>query len=196
MEGTTYIPSPEPVQDNIIKEVVSKERSRLLDFIRRRIPTSIDAEDILQDVFYELVETYRLMKPVEQLASWLFHVARNKITDMYRKSKPDSLEEELLGPSKDEEEPLLLADLLDGQYVSADTAIWQEAVMDALSEALDELPEEQKEVFVLHELEDWSFKDIEAFTGVNTKTLISRKRYAVTYLRERLQYLYNDLLIN
>ncbi len=165
-----------------------------MDFIRKRIPKSSDAEDILQDVFYELVETYRLLKPVEQIASWMFRVARNKITDKYRKSKTESLEDELLGPISDEDEPLLLADLLDGQHISAETALWQEAVMDALSEALDELPSDQKEVFVMHELEGWSFNEIVDFTGVPIKTLISRKRYAILYLRERLQYLYDDLI--
>ena len=195
MEGTAQISTTITGQDKIIQEAVSKERNRLMDFIRKRIPKSSDAEDILQDVFYELVETYRLMKPVEQVASWLFRVARNKITDKYRKSKTESLEDELLGPISDNDEPLLLADLLDGQHISAETVMWQEAVMDALSEALEELPVEQKEVFVMHELEGCSFNDLVDLTGVPLKTLISRKRYAVLYLRERLQYLYDDLII-
>jgi RNA polymerase sigma factor (sigma-70 family) len=198
MQGNSHITETisSNQQDQMIQQTVSKERSRLLSFIRKRIPSGADAEDILQDVFFELVESYRLTRPVEQLASWLFSVARNKITDLYRKQKPSSLEEEMLGSFSDDDEQLLLADILPANSRSADTAMWQEAVMDLLEEALEELPSEQKEVFMMHELEDLSFNEIAVITGVPLKTLISRKRYAVLYLRERLQRLYNDLSTN
>ena len=185
-------------QNRQIQETVRRERGRLLAFIRRRIPRPEDAEDIAQDVFYELTEMFRLMKPVEQIASWLFTVARNKITDRYRKKKPVLLEDVFtFKSSADEDKAYLLDELLPAADVrSADVEMMRETIMEALMEALDELPAEQRDVFVQHELEDKSFKEIAEETGVTLNTLLSRKRYAVLYLRERLKSLYDDLLSN
>lgn len=180
-------------QNRQIQDAVRKNRQRLLEFIRRRIPPQEDAEDVLQEVFYELVEMYRLMKPVEQLASWLFTVARNKITDMYRKKKPVSLEEHFSIKSSEEEE-YLLADFLPADQFSSEDKLMQQAILDALAEALEELPAEQRDVFIWHELEGKSFKEIVELTGATQNTLLSRKRYAILYLRERLRFLYDDLI--
>lgn len=181
-------------QNQQIRNAVQSERSRLLDFIRRRVPTDEEAEDIVQDVFYDLIEAYRIMKPIEKLTAWLFSVARNKITDRYRKKSTRSLEETARSIGYDEEkETYLLADLLAGQAVSAEDEMMREVIVDALAEALDELPPEQKDVFVWHELEDRSFREITTMTGISQNTLLSRKRYAVLYLRERLQFLYDEL---
>jgi RNA polymerase sigma factor (sigma-70 family) len=180
-------------EDKKIEQIVQKEKKRLLNFIRQRTPSVEDAEDILQEVFYELVESYRLMKPVEQLASWMFTVARNKITDLYRKKKPDLLEDHVhIG--EEEEEPLLLADILKANTISADDKMMNDFIMEAVAEVLDELPKEQREAFVMHELEDKSMQQIADETRVSVKTVISRKRYAVLYLRERLQALYQQFI--
>lgn len=185
-------------QNRQIQETVRKERNKLLAFIRNRIPKSEDAEDILQDVFFELTEMYRLMKPVEQMTSWLFTVARNKITDRFRKKKPELLEDVFVFRGGDgDDEVRLLDDLLPAAAVrSADEEMMRAAVMDALMDALDALPQEQREVFVWHELEDKSFKEIAETTGVPVNTLLSRKRYAVLFLRERLRALYTEMLNN
>jgi RNA polymerase sigma factor (sigma-70 family) len=191
-------PSMADAQNRQIQETVSRERRRLLEFIRKRIPRQEDAEDIVQDVFYEFTEMYRLMKPVEQITSWLFTVARNKITDRFRKKKPVLLEDVFTFKGGDDEsDGYLLDDLLPAANVRpADVEMMRETIMDALMEALDELPEEQRSVFIQHELEDKSFKEIAEATGVTMNTLLSRKRYAVLYLRERLKDLYSDLLNN
>ncbi|WP_204378320.1 RNA polymerase sigma factor [Hymenobacter lapidarius] len=162
--------------------------------IRRRIPDEAEAEDLLQDVFAELVESYRLLKPVEQAAAWLFRVARNRITDLYRRKRSVSLEE-AFGAAKasDDGEGLLLADLLPAPDDSPENRLLRETLMEALSDALAELPAAQRQVFVWHELEDKTFREMEAETGVPLKTLISRKHYAVLHLRKRLQKLYTEL---
>ncbi len=184
-------------QNQQIQETVRRERQRLLAFIRQRIPRQDDAEDILQDVFYEFTEMYRLMKPIEKIASWLFTVARNKITDRYRKKKPLLLEDVFSFNGSGEDEPYLIDDLLPAANIhTADVEMMRETIMDALTEALDELPVEQREVFIAHELEDKSFKEIAAGTGVTINTLLSRKRYAVLFLRERLKSIYEDLVNN
>jgi RNA polymerase sigma factor (sigma-70 family) len=181
------------VQNETIRLTVEKERKRLLDFIRKRVPTQEDAEDILQDVFYELVNTYRLMKPVEQIASWLFTVARNKITDKYRKKKPDLLEDHFAVRHVDDGDRLDISDFLPANSNSPETEMMREAITEGLMAALDELPKEQRDVFIMHEIEDKSFQEISEITGANVNTLLSRKRYAVLFLRERLQNLYQDL---
>lgn len=181
------------IQNESIRQTVEKERRRLLEFIRRRVPTQEDAEDVLQDVFYELINTYRLMKPVEQMASWMFTVARNKITDRYRKKKPDSLEAHFAVRASDDGDRLDISDFLPGNMNSPETEMMRQAIMQGLEKALDELPKEQREVFIMHEIEDKSFQEIEQITGANVNTLLSRKRYAVLYLRQQLQSLYNDL---
>ena len=183
-------------QNQSIQETVKKESPRLLDFIRKRIPDANDAEDILQDVFYQLIETYRLMKPIEEVTAWLFTVARNKITDRFRKKKPESLEKQLLYNKEEEGKMLNLADILPGQNDSPETKMLRTAVMEELEEALGELPEEQREVFMLHEIDGKSFKEISEITGASINTLLSRKRYAVLFLRESLKELYNELLTN
>ena len=183
-------------QNQSILETVKKESPRLLDFIRKRIPDANDAEDILQDVFYQLIETYRLMKPIEEVTAWLFTVARNKITDRFRKKKPESLEKQLLYNKEEEGKMLNLADILPGQNDSPETKMLRTAVMEELEEALGELPEEQREVFMLHEIDGKSFKEISEITGASINTLLSRKRYAVLFLRESLKELYNELLTN
>lgn len=181
-------------QDQQIQEAVRQQRGRLLAFIRRRIPDPDQAEDVLQDVFAELVESYRVLKPVEQAAAWLFRVARNKITDLYRRKKPVSLEHEMAQFSADGEDAgLLLADILPAPDDAPENRLLRETLMEALAEALAELPAAQRQVFVWHELEDKTFREMEEETGVPLKTLISRKHYAVQHLRKRLQKLYTEL---
>lgn len=179
--------------DSKIEQVVQREKKRLLNFIRQRTPTVEDAEDILQDVFYELVESYRLMKPVEQLASWLFTVARNKITDSYRKKKSIPLENNAIA-SEEENEPLLLADILRGNTISAEDKMMNDFIMEAVADVLDELPKEQRDAFVMHELEDKSMQQIANEMNTSVKTVISRKRYAVLYMRERLKTVYEQFI--
>ena len=184
-------------QDERIAQTVREQRPRLLQFIRRRIPDEAEAEDLLQDVFAELVESYRLLRPVEQAAAWLFRVARNRITDLYRRKRPVSLEAAFGAAEADTDgEGLLLADLLPAPTDAPENRLLRETLMEALSDALAELPEAQRQVFVWHELEDKSFNDMVAETGVPLKTLISRKHYAVKHLRKRLQTLYNELFID
>ena len=173
-------------QDQRISEVVKREQSRLRNFIRRRVPDPRDAEDILQDVFYKLVEANRLLMPIDHVTGWLFRVARNRITDLFRKKQPESLRE-----IADDE--LQLDDLLPSADAGPDALYARGVLLDEIDLALDELPDEQREVFVAHELEGLSFKDISARTGVNVNTLLSRKRYAVLHLRERLHDIYDEL---
>ncbi|WP_262383958.1 RNA polymerase sigma factor [Hymenobacter lutimineralis] len=180
-------------QDEQIQAAVRAQRGRLLQFIRRRIPDPNEAEDVLQDVFAELVESYRMLKPVEQAAAWLFRVARNKITDLYRRKKTASLEAEMAAYSGDEENDLLLADILPAVDDAPENRLLRQTLMEALSEALAELPAAQRQVFIWHELEDKTFREMEEETGVPLKTLISRKHYAVQHLRKRLQKLYTEL---
>jgi RNA polymerase sigma factor (sigma-70 family) len=186
-------------QDQQIQTAVREQRGRLLRFIERRVPDPDEAEDILQDVFAELVESYRLLKPVEQAAAWLFRVARNRIIDRYRRvpaQRTVSLDAPL-GASTDGDEPArLLQDVLPAPDDSPENRLLRETIMDALTDALAELPAEQRDVFVWHELEDKSFNDMVAETGVPLKTLISRKHYAVKHLRKRLRKLYDELFDN
>jgi RNA polymerase sigma factor (sigma-70 family) len=177
-------------QDQRISEVVTREESRLRNFIRRRVPDPRDAEDILQDVFYELVEANRLLMPIEHVTGWLFRVARNRITDLFRKKKPESFSDATV--ASDEDEPLYLEDLLPSADAGPDAVFARNVLLEAIEMALEELPEEQREVFVAHEVEGLSFKEIAAETGVSVNTLLSRKRYAVLHLRERLQSIYDE----
>lgn len=177
-------------QNKQIQKTVSGERQRLLGFIRQRVPSLHDAEDVLQEVFYELVEMYRLTKPMDQTVAWMFTVARNKINDLYRKKKVDTIED-LTSSGNDEDEKLSLFDMLpDG---SNQDPMMQETILEALSEALEELPTHQRLVFELHELEDKSFKEIAEITGVKVSVLVSEKRQAILFLRDKLRYLYEDL---
>ncbi len=178
-------------QDQRISEEVRRERGRLWRFIRTRVRNETDAEDILQDVFYELVETYRLMKPVEHAGAWLFQVARNRIIDMFRERKPESLETEFQG-NTEEGKRLALEDLLPSPDAGPEAAYARTVLLEEIDAALDELPEAQRAIFVAHELEGRSFKDLAAETHISINTLLSRKRYAVLHLRERLQAIYDE----
>ena len=177
-------------QDQRISEVVGREQSRLRNFIRRRVPDARDAEDILQDVFYELVEANRLLMPIDHVTGWLFRVARNRITDLFRKKKPESLSDAAV--ADEDEEPPRLEDLLPSPDAGPEALYARNVLLDELELAVDELPEEQREVFVGHELEGRSFKEMAAETGLSVNTLLSRKRYAVLHLRERLQRIYEE----
>jgi RNA polymerase sigma factor (sigma-70 family) len=177
-------------QDRRISEVVKLEQSRLRNFIRRRVPDPRDADDILQEVFYELVEANRLLMPIEHVTGWLFRVARNRITDLFRKKKPESFSETAV--ADDDGEMLQLEDLLPSPDAGPDALYARSVLLDELEFALAELPDEQCEVFVGHEIEGRSFKEMAAETGVSVNTLLSRKRYAVLHLRERLQNIYDE----
>ncbi|MBZ5702914.1 MAG: sigma-70 family RNA polymerase sigma factor [Acidobacteriia bacterium] len=177
-------------RDRQISEIIAEERSRLRNFIRRRVPDPRDAEDILQDVFYELVRANRLLMPIEHVTGWLFRVARNRITDLFRKKRPESFSDTAVADKDDE--LLQLEDLLPSPDAGPEALYVRNVLFDELELAVDELPEEQREVFVAHELEGRSFKEMAAETGVSVNTLLSRKRYAVLHLRERLQSIYDE----
>ncbi|HLY16779.1 MAG TPA: RNA polymerase sigma factor [Bryobacteraceae bacterium] len=177
-------------QDQRITEVLTREQSRLRHFIRRRVPDPRDAEDILQDVFYELVEANRLLMPIDHVTGWLFRVARNRITDLFRKKKPESFSD--MAVANDEDELLRLEDLLPSPDAGPAALYARHVLLEALASAVADLPAEQREVFVAHELEGRSFKEIAADTGVSVNTLLSRKRYAVLHLRARLQKVYDE----
>ena len=174
-----------------IASVISRFGKRLLGFIRQRVGNEADAEDILQDVWYQLTTTVDT-EPIEQISGWLFAVARNKIIDRYRKRRPESLEP-MLHDGEDPAGPDLNGILLDDSQ-NPETANLRALFWKTLQEALDELPEEQRLVFVWNELEGIPFKEIATMTGENVNTLISRKRYAVLYLRERLLTLYHEII--
>jgi RNA polymerase sigma factor (sigma-70 family) len=177
-------------QDRQISEIVGKERSRLRNFIRRRVPDPSDAEDIVQEVFYELVEANRLLMPIEHVTSWLFRVARNRIIDLFRKKKPELFSDQAV--ENEEGEMLDIEDLLPSPDAGPEALYFRNVLIDELELALGELPDEQREVFVAHELEGRSFKELSAESGVNVNTLLSRKRYAVLHLRERLQNIHDE----
>ena len=180
-------------QDQRISDVVKREQSRLRNFILRRVPYPRDAEDILQDVFYALVEANRLLMPIEHVTGWLFRVARNRITDLFRKKKPERFSDTSVAPEEHEDdERLQLEDLLLSPDDGPEALYARNVLLDELELAIAELPKEQREVFVAHELEGRSFKDMAAETGVSVNTLLSRKRYAVLHLRERLQIIYDE----
>jgi len=176
--------------DRQISEIIAEQRSRLGNFIRRRVPDPRDAEDILQDVFYELVEANRLLMPIEHVTGWLFRVARNRITDLFRKKKPVSFSDTAV--AGEDNELLRFEDLLPSPDAGPEALYARNALFDELEVAVDELPVEQRKVFVAHELEGRSFKELAAETGVSINTLLSRKRYAVLHLRERLQSIYDE----
>src|SRR6202162_3374890 len=175
-------------QDRQISEVIAEQRSRLRNFIRRRVPDPSDAEDIVQEVFYELVEANRLLMPIDHVTGWLFRVARNRITDLFRKRKPESFSD-TAAADEDDELPQW-EDLLPSPDAGPEALYVRSVLLDELELALSELPVEQREVFVAHELEGRSFKELSEVSGVNINTLLARKRYAVLHLRERLQSIY------
>ena len=179
-------------QDERISEVVKREQSRLRHFIRRRVPDPGDVEDILQDVFYRLVEANRLLMPIEHITGWLFRVARNRITDLFRKKQPENFSE--IAVADENGEDLQFEDLLPSPDAGPEAIYARRLLLEELKQALGELPKEQREVFIAHELEGRSFKKLAAESGVSVNTLLSRKRYAVLHLRERLQRVYNEFM--
>ncbi len=180
-------------QNNSINDVVEEYGSRLFNFIRNRVADVEDAQDILQDVYYEFTETSRLPEPIQQVSSWLFRVARNKIIDKYRKKKTDRLDDLIMSSRPNDEEKYFLSDLIAANDRDTDNRFDNSLLMQAIEEALDALPKEQREVFVMHELENKSFREISGLTGVTLNTLLSRKRYAITHLRKRLSDIYNEM---
>jgi RNA polymerase sigma factor (sigma-70 family) len=177
-------------QDRQIAQIIARERSRLRTFIRKRVPDPSEAEDIVQEVFYKLVEANRLLMPIEHVTGWLFRVARNHITDIFRKKKPDSFSD---AARVDEDGELLyLEDLLPSPDAGPEALYFRQLLLDELELALEELPDAQREVFVAHELEGRSFKEMAVETGLSVNTLLSRKRYAVLHLRERLRTFYDE----
>ena len=181
-------------QDQRISEVVKREQSRLRNFIRRRVPDPLDTEDILQDVFYRLVEANRLLMPIEHVTGWLFRVARNRITDLFRKQEPENFSDIAVADEDGDSDWMQFEDLLPSPDAGPEALYARNVLLDELELALDELPKEQREVFVAHEFEGRSFKQISDETGVSVNTLLSRKRYAVLHLRERLQQVYDEFM--
>jgi RNA polymerase sigma factor (sigma-70 family) len=177
-------------QDRQISEAVEQQRSRLRGFISRRVADPSDVEDILQEVFFELVEAYRLMKPIETAGAWLFQVARNRIIDRFRKKKSQPLAD--LSVESEEGEMLSIEEFLPSPDAGPEAAYTRTVLVEELEAALEELPEEQRRVFIEHEIEGRSFKELAAETEVSINTLLSRKRYAVLHLRERLQSLHDE----
>ena len=182
-------PGNRAAQNRQLSDLILRERSRLLNFIRKRVDDEGDAEDILQDVFYELTEAYRLMKPIEQAGAWLYRVARNRIIDRFRKRRPETVTAD-----PDDAETRQLEAMLPATGAGPDAAYARSVLLDELDAALDELPDEQRDVFVAHEMEGRSFKQLAAETGVGLNTLLSRKHYATLHLRRRLQAIYEQFL--
>src|SRR5690348_1198586 len=178
-------------QDRQIASIVAEQRSRLRNFIRRRVPDPADAEDIVQEVLYELVEANRLLMPIDHVTGWLFRVARNRITDLFRKNTPEPFAAATM--ESEEGELLQIEDLLPSPDAGPEALYFRSLLLDELELALDELPDEQREVFIAHELEGRSFKELAEETGLSINTLLSRKRYAVLHLRQRLQSIYSEL---
>jgi len=174
-------------QDELIAKAFERDEPRLRSFIRRRVLDTADAEDVLQDVFYELIQAYRMMRPAEQVTAWLYRVARNRITDLFRRRKSVSLNEPV-----GEEHGATIEDLLPSPEAGPEAMYARGVMLETLDEALEELPAEQREVFVAHELLGRSFKEMAEETGVSVNTLLSRKRYAVLHLRERLREMYEE----
>jgi len=190
MEAVLSVTSESGEQNRRISEVIHRERRRLLSFIRRRVDDEGDAEDILQDVFYELTEAYRLMKPVEHVAAWLYRVARNRIIDRFRKRRPEAWSE--IPVNAGDEDALRLEDLLPSPDAGPEALYARSVLLEELDAALEELPKEQREAFVAHEIDGRSFKQLSEETGLSINTIISRKRYAVLHLRRRLQAIYDE----
>lgn len=175
--------------DERISEVFKREQSRLRSFIRRRVPDPSDAEDILQDVFYKLVEANRMLMPIDHVTGWLFRAARNRIIDLFRRKRPESFGD---AAADEDDEPRSLEELLPSPDAGPEALYARSVLLDELELAVAELPPEQREVFVAHEMEGRSFREMAAATGVSVNTLLSRKRYAVLRLRERLQSVYDE----
>ena len=175
-------------QDKRITETVLREGGRLKNFIRQRVPDQGEAEDILQDVFFEFVEAYRLPEHIEQVGAWLYRVARNRIIDRFRKRK----EEPLPQVSEEDDAEHWLENILPSSEAGAEAVYARRILLEEVYLALDELPEEQRSVFIAHELDGRSFKELAAESGIGVNTLLARKRYAVLHLRSRLQTIYDE----
>jgi RNA polymerase sigma factor (sigma-70 family) len=175
-------------QDQLISQALERDEPKLRSFIRKHVADTSEAEDILQDVFYELIETYRMMKPVEHVTAWLYRVARNRMIDLFRRKKPSSLN----NPVSAEEDGDTLEDLLPSADAGPEAAYARQLLLDALEDAIEELPEAQRQVFIAHEMLGQSFKEISAETGLSVNTLLSRKHYAVLHLRHSLQSIYEN----
>lgn len=176
----------------VVEQTVARERNRLFNFIKKRVSDTGDAEDILQDVFYQLWQGYHTIESIEKVTSWMFRVARNKIIDKYRKQKPESFSK-IETRGMEDDAPMLLSEMISDTSASPDDMYTRELIWDAIENVLAELPNKQREVFVWHELEGLSFREMSEKTGESLNTLLSRKRYAVNYLRKRLQDLYNEI---
>lgn len=181
-------------EDQQISEAIDREYARLRNFIRRRVADQFDAEDILQDVFYELIEAYRMMRPIEQVTAWLFRVARNRIIDLFRKKTREAQRSGERAATAGSQTIRAEEELLPSPDAGPEAAYARSVLLEELDEALDELPEEQRQVFVDHELMGHSFKELAAQSGVSVNALILRKHYAVRHLRERLQEIYDEFL--
>jgi len=176
--------------DRRISDIVAEQGLRLSNFIRRRVPDPSDAEDIVQEVFYELVEANRLLMPIDHLTGWLYRVARNRITDLLRKKKPENFSDATV--ESEDGDMLRIEDLLPSPDAGPEALFFRRVLLDELELALEELPDDQRAVFIAHEIEGRSFKEVSAETGVSVNTLLSRKRYAVLHLRERLQDIHRE----
>jgi RNA polymerase sigma factor (sigma-70 family) len=194
MEKAAHTPWLMAEQDQRLTETIGREQNRLRQFIRRRVADESDAEDILQDVFYELIEAYRLTKPIEQVGAWLYRVARNRMIDRFRKKRPEPLFAAADNAAAEDGESLSIEDLLPSADASPEAAYARGILLEELEAALDELPEEQRRIFIAHEIEGISFKELAAQTGVNVNTLLSRKHHAVVHLRRRLQSIHDDFV--
>ena len=180
------------LRDQRISDVVKREQARLRNFIRRRVPDPRDAEDVLQDVFYRLVEANQLLMPIEHVTGWLFRVARNRITDLFRKKRPENFSD--LAVANQDDEVLSFEDLLPSPEAGPEAAFARRVLLEELESALEELPAEQRDVFMAHEFEGRSFQDLAAESGVSVNTLLARKRYALLHLRRRLQRVYDEFV--
>ncbi len=177
-----------------VNEIAGRERSRLLNFIRKRVRDRGDAEDILQDVLYQFLVGFEDIRSTERVTSWLFTVARNRVTDYFRKSKPETFSSrEIRNREEQDESPLMLEDIVPALGRDPEDEYMREVIWEAIDKALGELPEEQRDVFVMNEFDDLSFKEISDITGIGINTLLSRKRYAVSFLRKNLKEIYNQL---
>jgi RNA polymerase sigma factor (sigma-70 family) len=192
-EGPPLPPAPDQIEDQRIADALHRNYAGLRKFIRKRVADASEAEDILQDVFSELVEAYRMMNPIKQVTAWLFRVARNRITDLFRRKQR---EEQRNAPTPITEDGVAvgLEELLPSPDAGPEAQLIRGLLLDEIDSALDDLPEEQREVFVAHELMGYSFNDISAQTGVSVNTLLSRKHYAVLQLRQRLRAIYDEFL--
>lgn len=193
MEAITITAEMAIEKRQVVEEAVANESNRLLNFIKSRVSDKNDAEDILQDVFIQLWQGYQTIESIEKVTAWMFRVARNKIVDLYRKKKPENFSKIENAIKRDDSEPMLLAEILVDDSGNPDDVYTRELIWESIEDVLDEMPKLQRDVFVWHELEGLSFKDMEKRTGDTLNTLLSRKRYAVQYLRKRLANLYKEI---